>query len=423
MKYSNNKLHAESLMMSYGYNPFWSEGSIKAPLFQTSTFEFSSAEAGKQFFAKAYGHVDEIAEPDGLIYSRLNNPNLEIVEHRLCLWDKAEECAVFSSGMAAISTTIMEFTKPGDVVLCSLPVYGGTNFFTEHILSKYNIQVIYFTPTDTKDSILEKIDEAGARNKLALIHTETPANPTIQLIDLDMLAEVKAACNCQGEPTIFTVDNTFMGPVWQHPLAHGADIVLYSATKYIGGHSDLIAGAALGSAHLMKRVKGLRTFNGSMASPYTCWLMMRSLETLKIRMEQQAVNAAHIANYLQNHAMVDKLLYLGMLDNERDRDIFKRHFSSTGAMIAFYIKGGEKEAFRFLDSLTLIKLAVSLGSTESLAEHPQTMTHTDMSEELKNQSGVNDQLIRISIGLENAQDLIEDIDHAFNQVSIMASHS
>lgn len=419
MKHTNKNIRPESKMMSHGYNPFWSEGSIKPPIFQTSTFEFESAEAGKQFFAKAYGLVDEIDQPMGLIYSRLNNPNLEILENRLCQWDETEDCASFSSGMAAISTALLAFTKPGDVILSSLPVYGGTNFFMEHVLPKYNISVLYFTPDQSIEEIQTLIDQAGARTKLAMVYTETPANPTNQLIDLDLCKQVANSCRNGEEQTLLAVDNTFMGPIWQRPKQHGADIILYSATKYIGGHSDLIAGAALGSQEIISQIKGLRTFLGNIPSAHTAWLLTRSLETLKVRMEEQARNTEQVANFLQNHSLVEKVHYLGFPKSEEEKDIFDRHFTSNGAMIAFEIKGGEKEAFRFLDSLTLIKLAVSLGGTESLAQHPQTMTHTDMAPELKELTGVNEQLIRLSIGLEHPKDIIDDMDYAFSRVGEM----
>ena len=419
MKHTNKNLRPESKMMSHGYNPFWSEGSIKPPIFQTSTFEFSSAKAGKQFFAKAYGIEEDLDQPMGLIYSRLNNPNLEILENRLCLWDEVEDCASFGSGMAAISTVLMAFTKPGDFVLSSLPVYGGTNFFMENILPKYNIHVLYFTPDQDEEEIQSIIDQAGAREKLAMVYTETPANPTNQLIDLEMCKRIKDSCKCDDENTLLAVDNTFMGPVWQQPKKYGADLILYSATKYIGGHSDLIAGAALGSEELIAQVKGLRTFLGNMPSPQTAWLLTRSLETLKVRMEQQAKTTKTVAEFLNDHPLVETVYYLGFLTSDREKDIFDRHFSSAGAMIAFDIQGGEQEAFRFLDSLTMIKLAVSLGGTESLAQHPQTMTHTDMAPELKELTGVNEQLIRLSVGLENSQDIIDDLSYAFSRVEEM----
>lgn len=420
-QHTNKNIRPESKMMSEGYNPFWSEGAIKPPLFQTSTFEFACAEDGKEFFARAYGLKEADDKPMGLIYSRLNNPNLEILETRLCQWDEAEACAVFSSGMAGITSVIMEFTKPGDFILASLPIYGGTSHFLSHILPKYNITPLFFLPSQSEEEINQLIDDAGARNRLALILTETPTNPTNQLVDLRMCKRIANACKNGEENTLLAVDNTFMGPIWQQPLQFGADLVMYSATKYIGGHSDVVAGAVLGNNELIGRVKGHRTFYGNMPSPQTAWMLTRSLETLKVRMEQQARNAEEVAKFLAKHPMVEKLYYLGDLQDEREQDIFDSHFSSAGAMIAFDIVGGEKEAFQFLNALTLVKLAVSLGGTESLAQHPNTMTHTDMSDELKEISGVSPQLIRISIGLENANDIIDDLSYAFSRIQNMKS--
>ena len=406
-------MQPESLMMSYGYKPSLSEGAIKCPIFQTSTFVFNSAMEGKRFFELAYGlREKDKGEELGLIYSRLNNPDLEILENRLCLWDGAEDCAVFESGMTAISTALMEFMAPGDLLLYSRPVYGGTDHFINHFLKKLNIQSIGFYATDTKEEIIERVKQSGRADRLTMIHIETPANPTNALIDIELCAEVKNYFTTPEKPIVLSVDNTYMGPIWQHPLKHGADLVLYSATKYIGGHSDVIAGACLGSKELMGRVKGLRTFLGNMAGPWTGWLLMRSLETLKVRMDEQARNAKEVADFLLAHPKVEKVYYLGFLESEKDKELLARQFTSNGAMISFDIVGGEKEAFQFLDSLKLIKLAVSLGGTESLAEHPQTMTHADVPMEDKRIMHITEKLIRLSVGVENYNDLITDITQA-----------
>lgn len=406
-------MQPESLMMSYGYKPSLSEGAIKCPIFQTSTFVFNSAMEGKRFFELAYGlREKDKGEELGLIYSRLNNPDLEILENRLCLWDGAEDCAVFESGMSAISTALMEFMAPGDLLLYSRPVYGGTDHFINHFLKKLNIQSIGFYATDTKEEIIERVKQSGRADRLTMIHIETPANPTNALIDIELCTEVKNYFTTPEKPIVLSVDNTYMGPIWQHPLKHGADLVLYSATKYIGGHSDVIAGACLGSKELMGRVKGLRTFLGNMAGPWTGWLLMRSLETLKVRMDEQARNAKEVADFLLAHPKVEKVYYLGFLESEKDKELLARQFTSNGAMISFDIVGGEKEAFQFLDSLKLIKLAVSLGGTESLAEHPQTMTHADVPMEDKRIMHITEKLIRLSVGVENYNDLITDITQA-----------
>ena len=416
----DKSLRPESLMMSYGYKPSLSEGALKCPIFQTSTFVFKNAQEGKNFFEVAYGIREKNEDEEmGLIYSRLNNPDLEILENRLCLWDKAEECAVFESGMSAITTALLEFLKPGDLLLFSRPVYGGTDHFIHNYLKKQNIESVGFIAGETKDEIIERINATGRGNKLGMIHIETPGNPTNAIIDIKMCAEIKTHFESEEQEIILSVDNTYMGPLWQHPLEHGADLVLYSATKYIGGHSDVIAGACLGSKELMARIKGLRTFFGNMASPWTGWLLLRSLETLKVRMDQQAINAKFVAEYLNNHPMVEEVYYLGnVLENgtEAEKEVLKRQFLSYGAMISFDIKGGEKEAFKFLDSLKLIQLAVSLGGTESLAEHPQTMTHADVDTDDKIIMNITEKLIRISIGVENYNDIIADIEQAFNKI-------
>jgi methionine-gamma-lyase len=413
---NSSNFKPESLMMSYGYKPSLSEGAIKCPIFQTSTFVFNNALEGKRFFELAYGlREKEQGEELGLIYSRLNNPDLEILENRLCLWDEADDCAVFESGMSAISTVMMEFLSPGDLLLYSRPVYGGTDHFIQHFLKRMKIQSVGFLAGETKEEIIRRIEETGNSANLKLIHIETPANPTNAVIDIQLCAEIKNHFSTAENQVILSVDNTFMGPVWQHPLKHGADLVLYSATKYIGGHSDIIAGACLGSFELMGRVKGLRTFLGNMAAPFTGWLLMRSLETLKVRMDQQAENAQHVAAYLNNHPKVEAVYYLGnthVNGTPAEREVIERQFTSFGAMIAFDVKGGEKEAFQFLDNLKLIKLAVSLGGTESLAEHPQTMTHADVDPEDKKVMNITEKLVRLSIGIENYSDIISDIDQS-----------
>lgn len=413
-------MHPESLMMTYGYKPKLSEGALKCPIFQTSTFVFNSAMEGKRFFEVAYG-LSEASEGEelGLIYSRLNNPDLEILENRLCLWDKADDCAVFESGMSAISTVMLEFLSPGDLLVYSRPVYGGTDHFINHVLKRMNIDAIGFTPDTSKEEIVAQIKQSGRADKLSLIHIETPANPTNALIDIEMCAAIASEFSTADKKVVLSVDNTYMGPMWQHPLQHGADLVIYSATKYIGGHSDLIAGAVLGAKALMGRVKGLRTFLGNMAAPFTGWMLMRSLETLKVRTEQQAKNAEKVAEFLKNHEKVSKVYYLGFIPeqgNAVQTEIYKKQYSSAGAMIAFDIKGGEAAAFKFLDSLQLIKLAVSLGGTESLAEHPYTMTHADVPNDVKNSMAITENLIRLSIGVEYHEDTIADIRQALEKV-------
>ncbi|MBT3675098.1 MAG: cystathionine gamma-synthase family protein [Candidatus Marinimicrobia bacterium] len=407
----------ESLMMSYGYQSEWSEGAVKCPIFQTSTFAFRSAEEGKAFFEVAYGLREKNPDENmGLIYSRLNNPDLEILENRLCLWDKAEACAVFESGMSAISTVLLEYLKPGDLLIYSKPIYGGSDHFINHFLTKYGITVLGIHADNTKDEIVQKINTSGLSDRLGVIYMETPANPTNALMDIAMCREVADQFSTHDHPVQIAVDNTYMGPLWSQPLAHGANMVIYSATKYIGGHSDLIAGAVLGSNEVIQRIKGLRTFLGNMTGPWTGWLLMRSLETLKARMEIQLKNATIVAEYLNNHDQVEKVYYLGFIpEGTRQFEIYKKQYSSPGAMLSFDVIGGEAEAFNVLNNLKLIQLAVSLGGTESLAEHPYTMTHADVSVDQKQAMGITEKMIRLSVGVENSDDIIWDLEQALSQ--------
>lgn len=408
-------------MMSYGYNPEWSEGAIKCPIFQTSTFVFKTAEEGKAFFEVAYGLRDQRPnEKMGLIYSRINNPDLEILENRLTLWDEADDCAVFESGMSAVSTVMLEFLKPGDTILYSSPLYGGTEHFLQHVLTQFGVNIIRFKTGQSRDEIIDIVNKSGHSATLKMIYIETPANPTNDLIDIAACRQIADHFSAKVRPIYLAVDNTYFGPLWQHPLKHGADIILYSATKYIGGHSDVIAGAVLGSSEIIKRIKTLRTFLGNMAGPWTGWLLLRSLETLKPRMETQARNARHVAEFLVNHPKVERVNYLGFLDesNPVQYEIFKRQCLSGGAMLSFDVAGGEKEAFMFLNHLKLIRLAVSLGSTESLAEHPATMTHVDLDPAEKLDLNITGKLVRLSVGVEHHEDLIADIAQALEHVQV-----
>ena len=297
----------------------------------------------------------------------------------------------------------------------SSPVYGGTDHFIRHFLNGLDVMAIEFTPKENKEAILQRIESSGRQHRLKLVYVETPANPTNTLIDLTMCREIANAYQTSENPeVIVAVDNTYMGPLWQHPLDHGADLSIYSATKYIGGHSDVIAGAICGSSALIKRLKVLRTFLGNMCGPWTGWLLLRSLETLVVRMERQTYNAQRVAAFLQDHPKVERVYYPGLL-SEKDGvqyDIYKNQCLSPGAMISFDISGGEAEAFAFLNQLKLVKMAVSLGSTESLAEHPASMTHAGVDQMHRHEMGITDQMVRLSVGVEHADDLIWDLTQA-----------
>ncbi|HLE85411.1 MAG TPA: aminotransferase class I/II-fold pyridoxal phosphate-dependent enzyme [Thermoanaerobaculia bacterium] len=404
----------ESLMMSFGYQPELSEGSIKPPIFQTSTFAFRSAAEGKEYFAWAYGLEErDPARPMGLIYSRLNNPNLEILEERLNLWDRAEESAVFASGMAAISTSILATVPLGCSVVFSEPVYGGTDYLMEHVLPAMGIRTRCFHAGDDAAAAEAEIERLAAEGApCRMVYLETPSNPTIVSTDIAAIAEV-----AHRHGALCAVDNTLLGPLYQQPLGLGADLVLYSATKYLGGHSDLVAGAALGSAALIHDVKMLRTILGNMLDPHSAWLLLRSLETAKLRMTCSRKNAEKIARWLASHPGIARVFYPGYHDDPRQRAIYERQCSGGGALVAFELAAGTEEAaFAFLDALHHVKLAVSLGANESLAEHPASMTHSDVPPERQREMGITPGLVRLAVGIEHPDDLIADLEQALAKV-------
>lgn len=421
-KLAGHTLHPETLMMGFGYDPALSEGSVKVPIFQTSTFVFRSAQHGKDFFELMTGARDlREGEQPGLIYSRFNNPDLEILEDRLTVWEGAEAALVFASGMAAIATTLFSVARPGDTVFFNAPIYGGTETLLMKVLPQFGINGVEFAANADAPEIEARLAEAVAAlpegGRIAAFMIETPANPTNDLVDIAHCAKLAASLEGQrgGRPAVI-VDNTFLGPIWQRPLDHGADMVIYSLTKYIGGHSDLVAGAVLGTKAALRPIRSMRNGLGTMSDPHTGWLLMRSLETLELRMTRAGENAAKVADYLSTHPGIERIGYLGHLKpGTRQEEIFARQCSGAGSTISVYVKGGEAESFRFLDRLSLIKLAVSLGGTESLASHPAAMTHLAVPEDRKKRFGLLPNLVRISVGVEHPDDLIADLRQALEE--------
>jgi methionine-gamma-lyase len=413
----NHALHPETLMLNYGYDPQLSEGAVKPPVFLTSTFVFKTAEDGQDFF----DYVSGRREPPegmgaGLVYSRFNHPNSEIVEDRLSIYERADKCALFSSGMSAIATTILAFVRPGDVILHSQPLYGGTETLFAKTLAGLSIGAVGFSDGVDEGAVSLAGQEAMSKGRVAMIFIETPANPTNGLVDVAIIRRVADTIGrAQGHTPIVACDNTLLGPVFQRPIEHGADLSLYSLTKYIGGHSDLIAGAVLGSKALMKGVKALRGAIGTQLDPHSCWMLSRSLETLSIRMEKADANARLVADYLLGHAKVAKVHYLGQLDeNSPAGQLFRRQCTGAGSTFSFDIVGGQAAAFKFLNALQIFKLAVSLGGTESLASLPASMTHSGVPADVRHKIGILDSTIRLSIGIEHPFDLIADIGHALS---------
>ena len=411
----NHRLHPETLMLSYGYDPDLSEGAVKPPVFLTSTFVFKSAEQGRDFFDYTAGRrKPPEGAGAGLVYSRFNHPNSELVEDRLAVYEGAETCLLFSSGMSAIATTLLAYVRPGDVVLHSQPLYGGTETLLARTLRDFGIKAVGFADGVDEAAVRTAADEAAAAGRVSTIFVETPSNPTNSLVDIALVARIaEELAGRQGVRPVIVCDNTLLGPVFQRPIEHGADISLYSLTKYVGGHSDLIAGAALGSEEMMKPVKALRGAIGTQLDPHSCWMLGRSLETLSLRMERANGNAAAVARFLSEHPKVAKLHYLPVLDADSPAGrLFASQCSGAGSTFSFDIKGGEAAAFRFLNALQIFKLAVSLGGTESLASHPAATTHSGVPVEVRDRIGILDSTIRLSIGVEHPDDLIADVAQA-----------
>jgi len=417
----NRELRPETQMMGFGYDPRLSEGSLKPPVFLTSTFVFKSAQDGKDFFDYTSGRREPPpGEAAGLVYSRFNNPNLEVLEDRLALWEGGEAGLVFSSGMSAIATTLWTYLRPNDVVLISQPLYGGTETLIEKTLPNFGIRAVGVSEACSREAVESATTRALALarehgGRVALIMTETPANPTNSLVDLRLMREASEWLQREqgGARPPLAVDNTFLGPVFQRPLEHGADLVIYSLTKYVGGHSDLVAGGIVGSSALVKPVRLLRSAMGSQLDPNSAWMIMRSMETLSLRMDKAAQNAATVAGFLAGHPRIASVNFLGFIGKDDPRRaVFERQCGSAGSTFSFCVNGGEAEAFRFLDALQVIKLAVSLGGTETLISHPASTTHSGVPKDTRDRLGVTDSMVRISIGIEHPDDLIADLEQA-----------
>jgi methionine-gamma-lyase len=413
----NHALRPETLMLSYGYDPSLSEGAVKPPVFLTSTFVFKSAEEGRDFFDYVSGRKTTPKTGAGLVYSRFNHPNSEIVEDRLAIYERAEACILFASGMAAISTTILAYARPGDVIVHSQPLYGGTETLMTKTLSGFGIASVGFVDGIGEDAVRAAVREAHTKGRISIILIETPSNPTNSLVDIALMRRVADEIELvQAHRPIIVCDNTLLGPVFQRPLAHGADVSIYSLTKYVGGHSDLIAGAALGSEAVIGPIESLRGGIGTQLDPHTCWMLGRSLETLGLRMHRADDNARAVAEFLRDHPKVSKVHYLPFLEDGPTRAVHERQSSGAGSTFSFDIKGGQKEAFAFLNALEIFKLAVSLGGTESLASHPAAMTHSGIPANIRARIGILETTIRLSVGIEHPDDLIADLVQALARV-------
>jgi len=409
------RLHPETSSVSEGFDPELSVMAVRPPIYPVSTYAFRSAEEMSHWFRVALGREQALpGEHASLIYARLNHPNAEMFEDALRAVEKGcAGAAAFSSGMSAITTALLTFLRPGDVMVFGRPVYGGTHELLQHILPQWNVEV-RSAPGDDLQQIRAAVEAAGER--LAVLYLETPANPTLRMLDLSRtsaLLDGLRAARPERKPVV-VVDNTFLGPVFQSPLLHGADVVVYSATKFLGGHSDLVAGAVtVREAELIARVKATRAFLGTICEPFTAWMLQRSMATLYLRMIKQSKNASKIVDVLKAHPAVESVHYPTLFTGEQAR-IFASQCSAPGSLIALELKGGRNAAFRFLNALRIVRLAVSLGGVESLACHPRTTTASEMEEGELQRCGIVDGLVRLSIGVEYWRDVAADLSRALD---------
>lgn len=409
-------MHPSTLMMGYGYEPRLSEGALKPPIFLTSTYAFESAADGKRFFEGITGKRPGGSE--GLVYGRFNGPNQEILEDRLAQWERAEEALSFSSGMSAIGTALMAHVQPGDVIVHSAPLYAATEKMIDAVFGKFGVKWLDFPAHASPAEIEETIEKAKGLGRVSVIYLESPANPTNDLVDIEAVASLRDRMFADAEHRpVIMCDNTFLGPCFQAPTQNGADMSVYSLTKYVGGHSDLVAGAVVGTREALAPILALRNTLGTITDPNTAWMLLRSLETVQLRMEKAESNARAVATFLKDHPKVERVSWLGFLDPSSSQgEIFKRHCSGAGSTFSVIVKGGEPEAFRLLDNLKTVKLAVSLGGTESLASHPAAMTHLSVPEARRAELGIGDNLVRVSIGVEHEDDLVADFEQALKAV-------
>lgn len=379
-----------------GYSPKDHLGSLNPPIFQTSTFVFNDVEEGRARFA---------GEQDGYIYTRIGNPTVKLLEERIAALEEAEGCVAFGSGMGAVSGVVLGLLKSGDHIISTDAVYGGTYSFFEMIQERFNIQVTMIDMTNPEE-IRKHVQE-----NTKMIYVETPINPTMKLVDLEKVAAIAKEI---GAVTV--VDNTFMSPYLQQPILLGIDIVLHSATKYIGGHGDVIAGLVAGSKEKIDKIRKYSLKNvGSVMAPFDAWLLIRGLKTLAVRLDRHTESAMKIAQYLEQHPKVDKVYYPG-LESFPQYDLAKKQMKAPGGLISFEVKGGLQAGIDLLNHVELCQLAVSLGDAETLIQHPASMTHASIPRENRLEMGVTDGMIRISVGLEDADDIIADLEHAFSYV-------
>ncbi|AJD91784.1 methionine gamma-lyase [Jeotgalibacillus malaysiensis] len=399
---SREKKRFETEVIHSGYDSKKYEGSLTPPLFQTSTYTFAHAAEGERRFA---------GDEEGYIYSRLGNPTVKVLEDRMTAIEGGEAALAFGSGMAAVSAILFHLLKSGDHVICSKGVYGCTFGLLEMMEEKFNI-THEFADLSTEESILQSI-----LPDTACLYVETPINPTMEIIDLELVCRV---ANEKGIPVV--VDNTFSSPYLQNPLKLGADFVLHSATKYIGGHGDVIGGLLVAkSAEAIAEIRMTTQKDiGGIMSPFDAWLLLRGLKTLAVRLDRHCDNAEKIAAYLKAHPFVRNIYFPGDKDHQ-SHGIAAKQMSRWGGLISFDFNGTKEMAQSFMDELQLIKIAVSLGDAETLIQHPASMTHSVVPEKVRAAMGISDTLLRLSVGLESWEDIKDDLDQAFAKMEESAA--
>lgn len=377
----------------HGYDPLDHEGALTPPIHFTSTFAFESAQAGGEMFA---------GERAGHVYSRISNPTLNLLEQRIASLEQAEAGLALASGIGAITAALWTLLGPGDEVIVDKTLYGCTFSFLHHGMAKFGVTVTHVDLTKAENLA------AALSDKTKLVYFETPANPNMRLVDIKAVAEIAH----QGGAKVL-VDNTYATPYLTQPIRLGADLVVHSATKYLGGHGDLIAGLLAGSKELIDEIRlyGLKDMTGSVMSPFTAMLIMRGLKTLELRMDRHCQSAARIADLLESSGKVSKVWYPGLQSFEQ-RALAEKQMGDFGGMIAFELKGGLEAGRQMMDALNMVQCAVSLGDAETLIQHPASMTHSTYTPQERAAHGISDGLVRLSVGLEGIADIVADIEQA-----------
>ena len=408
----------ETLAVAFGYDPQSASGSVKPPIYMTSTFVYPSAQHAKHVHEAFFDDTGPLAGAAQHIYSRLGHPGLDILETRLAAIDGAEAAVAYSSGMAAHSSIALAFLRPGDSVLHGRPIYGGVDMLYNNIMPQFGSHAVAYVDGTDEAGVRAAAELAMAHGPLKLIIAETPANPTAAIVDLELMVRLADEIGKrQGHRPLVVVDNTLLGPFAQRPIEFGVDLCITSLTKYCGGHSDLLAGGISGRRELIDLLRAMRTTWGNHLDPYTAWLVTRSLESVHVRTERAMSNARSVAEFLRDHPKVAGVTYLGFLPaGSRQRAVYDRQCKAAGSTFSFHLHGGEAEAFRMLDHVRLLKLAVSLGGSETLICHSASTTHYALTPEQRRSGGITAGTIRLSVGLEHVDDLIADLAQALEAV-------